>query len=222
MHIDKYLDLKALKTLKEYLEKEVSSKVQSVTIENRELTIVSTPHYLKEVLGFLRDNKKCQFRMLIDICGADYPERKPRFDVVYHLLSLSNNLRLRLKVAVDDGESVASVCDIFPNANWYEREAFDMYGLLFEGHPDLRRILTDYGFEGHPLRKDFPVEGKVEMFYDEEEGRCVYRPTNLKQDFRHFDWDSPWKGMDDPFALAEEDAPNTFSLDEFDAAPEGK
>lgn len=215
MHLDKYTDVAALEKLAVLLNDELGDVIQNAYVANRELNVVTAANTIIDVLTYLRDNRECQFRMLVDICGADYPEREQRFEVVYHMLSLSKNRRVRVKISVGEGESVQSAVGVFPNANWYERETFDMFGVLFENHPDLRRILTDYGFVDFPLRKDFPVEGKMEMFYDEEQKRCVYRPTNLRQDFRHFDWDSPWKGMDKPFGLAEEDNINAFSQDEF-------
>jgi NADH-quinone oxidoreductase subunit C len=147
-----------------------------------------------EVLKALRDDPKCRFEVLIDICGVDYPERADRFDVVYHLLSPRLNQRLRVKIATDETSPVPSVNDVFPAANWYEREAYDLYGIRFIGHPDLRRILTDYGFQGHPLRKDFPLTGYVEVRYDDEKKRVVYEPVKLTQEFRDFDFESPWEG----------------------------
>ncbi len=147
-----------------------------------------------EVLTKLRDDSKCQFEVLIDICGVDYPERAERFEVVYHLLSPRLNQRLRIKISTDETTAVPSVNDVFPAANWYEREAYDLYGIRFTGHPDLRRILTDYGFQGHPLRKDFPLTGYVEVRYDDEKKRVVYEPVKLTQEFRDFDFESPWEG----------------------------
>ncbi|AGK57446.1 NADH dehydrogenase subunit C [Hyphomicrobium denitrificans 1NES1] len=147
-----------------------------------------------EVLKMLRDDSKCRFEVLIDICGVDYPEREARFDVVYHLLSPRLNQRLRVKIATDETSPVPSVNDVFPAANWYEREAYDLYGIRFVGHPDLRRILTDYGFQGHPLRKDFPLTGYVEVRYDDIKKRVVYEPVKLTQEFRDFDFESPWEG----------------------------
>jgi NADH-quinone oxidoreductase subunit C len=146
------------------------------------------------VLSFLRDEPTLQFRQLIDLCGVDYPEREQRFDVVYHLLSLHHNQRLRVTVQTDETVPVPSVTGVFPNANWFEREAWDMYGIFFSDHPDLRRLLTDYGFEGYPLRKDFPLTGYVEMRYDGEQKRVVYEPVKLRQDFRSWDFLSPWEG----------------------------
>ncbi len=159
-----------------------------------ELTITVATDQILEVLKTLRDDSKCQFEILIDLAGVDYPQRARRFDVVYHLLSPRHNLRLRVKIAADEATQVPSVIAVFPNADWYEREAFDMYGILFAGHPDLRRLLTDYGFQGHPLRKDFPLSGYVEVRYDDEKKRVVYEPVKLMQDFRTFDFESPWEG----------------------------
>jgi NADH-quinone oxidoreductase subunit C len=147
------------------------------------------------VLTFLRDDTNCQFKLLMDLCGVDYPEREQRFDVVYNLLSLKQNQRVRVKVATDETTPVPSVTSVYSAAGWFEREAWDLYGIFFSDHPDLRRLLTDYGFEGHPLRKDFPLTGYVEVRYDEEQKRVVYEPVRLTQDFRTFDFMSPWEGM---------------------------
>jgi NADH-quinone oxidoreductase subunit C len=146
------------------------------------------------VLRALRDDASCRFEQLVDICGVDYPEREKRFDLVYHLLSPRKNQRLRIKCEIDDATPVPSVVELYPVANWYEREAYDMYGILFSGHPDLRRILTDYGFQGFPLRKDFPLTGYVEVRYDDAQKRVVYEPVRLTQEFRSFDFLSPWEG----------------------------
>jgi NADH-quinone oxidoreductase subunit C len=159
-----------------------------------ELTLTTDAAKITETLTFLRDDPKCQFVVLIDICGVDYPERAKRFDVVYHLLSPRLNQRIRVKIATDEATPVASVNDIFPAANWYEREAYDMFGIRFTGHPDLRRLLTDYGFQGYPLRKDFPLTGFVEVRYDDDAKRVVYEPVKLNQEFRDFDFESPWEG----------------------------
>ena len=148
------------------------------------------------MLTFLKNDPQCQFVSIIDICGADYPQREKRFDVVYHLLSPRQNKRIRVKVETDEDTPVPSVTGVFPGADWFEREAYDLYGMLFSGHPDLRRLLTDYGFEGHPLRKDFPLTGFVEVRYDDEAKRVVYEPVELKQEFRNFDFMSPWEGTD--------------------------
>jgi NADH-quinone oxidoreductase subunit C len=163
-----------------------------------ELTLTVARGDVLGVLTFLRDDPAWMFKNLIDICGVDYPQRAERFDVVYHLLSVHKNLRVRLKTSTDAGTPVLSAVSVFPGANWFEREAFDMYGILFEGHPDLRRILTDYGFTGHPLRKDFPLTGFVELRYDEEQKRVVYEPVKLPQEFRSFDYLSPWEGSGYP------------------------
>ena len=157
-----------------------------------ELTVTAEASDIIRVLTVLRD--AFAFKTLIDICGADYPARDKRFDVVYHLLSLTKNARIRVKVQVGEGGSVPSAIPVFAGAAWFEREAWDMYGVKFDGHPDLRRLLTDYGFEGHPLRKDFPVTGFVELRYDDDTKRCVYQPVQLVQEFREFDFLSPWEG----------------------------
>jgi NADH-quinone oxidoreductase subunit C len=160
-----------------------------------ELTLRVQTNAIQRVLGFLRDEPNCQFRMLVDLCGVDYPEREQRFEVVYHLLSLKHNQRIRVKVRTDETMPVPSVVGVFGSALWYEREAWDMYGIYFSDHPDLRRILTDYGFDGHPMRKDFPQTGYVEVRYDEEQKRVVYEPVKLRQDWRSFDFLSPWEGQ---------------------------
>jgi NADH-quinone oxidoreductase subunit C len=159
-----------------------------------ELCITVRAAHIVKILTFLRDDKDCQFRQLVDITAVDYPERTKRFEVVYHLLSLTGNLRLRVKVLVEDGEPVPTASGVFKAAGWYERETWDMFGIMFSGHADLRRILTDYGFSGHPLRKDFPLTGHVEVRYSQEEARVVYEPVSLRQDFRTFDYQSPWEG----------------------------
>ena len=161
-----------------------------------ELTLHAEAVSINDVLMFLRDDSECRFVCFIDICGADYPEREKRFDVVYHLLSPYKNQRVRVKVQADENTQVPSAIPSFPAANWYERETFDLYGILFSGHPDLRRILTDYGFSGHPLRKDFPVTGHVEVRYDDEAKRVVYEPVKLVQEMRQFDYLSPWEGTE--------------------------
>jgi NADH-quinone oxidoreductase subunit C len=161
-----------------------------------ELTLHTEANKIVDVLTFLRDDAECRFVCFIDICGVDYPEREKRFDVVYHLLSPYKNHRVRVKVQADEEGAVPSAIEVFPAANWFEREAFDLYGILFSGHPDLRRILTDYGFSGHPLRKDFPVTGHVEVRYDDEAKRVVYEPVKLIQEMRQFDYLSPWEGTE--------------------------
>jgi NADH-quinone oxidoreductase subunit C len=164
-----------------------------------ELTIKVMPFDLISVLTFLRDDPGCEFKVLIDICGADWPAREKRFDVIYHLLSLTRNRRIRVKVETDEATAVPTAVSVFPAAGWYERETFDLYGIVFDGHPDLRRILTDYGFSGHPLRKDFPLTGFVELRYDDDLKRVVYQPVQLVQEYRDFDFISPWEGA--PYIL---------------------
>ncbi len=161
-----------------------------------ELTINVPRERIADVLTRLRDDPVLLFEVLIDICGVDYPARQNRFDVVYHLLSPRKNQRIRVKLETDEEKPVPSVISVFPAANWYEREAYDMFGILFSDHPDLRRILTDYGFEGYPLRKDFPLTGYKEVRYDDEQKRVVYEPVRLTQEFRKFDFESPWEGVD--------------------------
>lgn len=172
----------------------LGDRIVSKTLANGELTVVVEADRIIEVLTRLRDDTACLFEVLVDICGVDYPERARRFDVVYHLLSMRRNERLRVKVEADGETPVPSALAVYPAANWYERETYDMYGILFAGHPDLRRLLTDYGFQGHPLRKDFPVTGYVELRYDDQQKRVVYEPVKLTQEFRKFDFESPWEG----------------------------
>ncbi|MET0599198.1 MAG: NADH-quinone oxidoreductase subunit C [Mesorhizobium sp.] len=174
----------------------LGGRVQTSTIAFGELTIVVEPSDIVATLSLLRDDPECQFVSFIDISGADYPARPRRFDVVYHLLSPRQNRRIRVKVSTDEATPVPSVTGVYPGADWFEREAYDLFGILFSGHPDLRRLLTDYGFEGHPLRKDFPLTGFVEVRYDDEMKRVVYEPVELKQEFRDFDFLSPWEGTD--------------------------
>ncbi len=164
-------------------------------IANGELAIRVARDQIVPALAALRDDPALRFETLIDICGADYPDRAERFEVIYHLLSMRKNLRVRIKVSTDEASPVPSVTPVWPVADWFEREAFDMYGILFSGHPDLRRILTDYGFSGFPLRKDFPLTGYVEVRYDPDQLRVVYEPVKLQQAFRNFDFLSPWEGM---------------------------
>lgn len=181
--------------LGDYIAVALGESVLRTEIALGELMIYIPVHHVERVLGFLRDDKNCQFKMLIDICGADYPQRANRFDVVYNLLSISLNRRCRVKVAISEESAVPSVVNLFPSAAWFEREAYDLYGIFFDGNPDLRRLLTDYGFEGHPFRKDFPLTGYVEVRYDETQKRVVYEPVKLTQEFRSFDFLSPWEGM---------------------------
>ncbi|MEP0235441.1 NADH-quinone oxidoreductase subunit C [Roseibium sp.] len=185
-----------LKELAEHIELALGSSLLSWTVEYGELTLVASTTDILQVVRYLRDNSSCKFINLTDICGVDWPAREKRFDVVYHFLSPVQNQRIRVKIAADEETPIASLTPLFPGAEWFEREAFDMYGILFSGHPDLRRILTDYGFDGHPLRKDFPVTGFVEVRYDDEKKRVVYEPVRLNQEFRNFDFLSPWEGTD--------------------------
>jgi NADH-quinone oxidoreductase subunit C len=161
-----------------------------------ELTVAGDAKRIVEIVTFLRDDPRCQFMCFIDITAIDWPSRAKRFDVVYHLLSPTENQRVRVKVETDETTPVPSIISVFPGADWFERETYDLYGVLFTGHPDMRRILTDYGFEGHPLRKDFPLTGFVEVRYDDEAKRVVYDPVRLAQEFRNFDFLSPWEGTE--------------------------
>jgi NADH-quinone oxidoreductase subunit C len=184
-----------LEDLGDYIAGLIADELEEHRIINDELVLVTRPDSLRKVMRFLRDDSQCLFKILVDVCGVDYPERERRFDVVYNLLSISHNHRIRVKVRVSEDEPVPSVAPLYPTANWFEREVWDLYGVYFSEHPDLRRILTDYGFEGHPLRKDFPLTGHVEVRYDDEQKRVVYEPVRLTQDFRSFDFLSPWEGM---------------------------
>ena len=185
-----------LATLGAHVAAALGPKVLGHEVAFGELTVTVEREAIVDVVTFLRDDAQCRFISIVDVCGVDYPEREQRFDVVYHLLSPHRNQRIRIKLAADDVEPVPSIAGIFPGADWFEREAYDLYGMLFTGHPDLRRILTDYGFDGHPLRKDFPTTGFVEVRYDEERKRVVYEPVKLAQEFRQFDYLSPWEGTD--------------------------
>ena len=185
-----------LQELGEHIASRLGGAVHGVKVEYGELTVEADAAQVVSVLSFLRDDADCGFVCFIDICGVDYPQREKRFDVVYHLLAPYKNRRIRVKVQTDEDTAVPSVISVFPAANWFEREAFDLYGVLFSGHPDLRRILTDYGFSGHPLRKDFPLTGYVEVRWDDEVKRVVYEPVKLVQEFRAFDYLSPWEGPD--------------------------
>lgn len=174
----------------------LGERVLGTKVAYGELTLLARAGSIVEVLTFLRDDLSCRYVNFIDICGVDYPDREQRFDVVYHLLSPHHNKRIRVKVATDEFTPVPSAIGVFPSADWFERETYDLYGVLFSDHPDLRRLLTDYGFEGHPLRKDFPLTGYVEVRYDDEKKRVVYEPVKLVQEFRTFDFLSPWEGPD--------------------------
>ena len=185
-----------LKELAEHIELGLGESLVSWKVEFGELTLTVNAPDILDVVRYLRDNSSCKFVNLTDLCGVDYPSREKRFDVVYHFLSPFQNQRIRVKVATDETTQVASLTPLFPGAEWFEREAYDMYGILFSGHPDLRRILTDYGFDGFPLRKDFPVTGFVEVRYDDEKKRVVYEPVRLNQEMRSFDFLSPWEGTE--------------------------
>ncbi|MGH6855562.1 MAG: NADH-quinone oxidoreductase subunit C [Aestuariivirga sp.] len=188
--------VESLQALGKHIAAKLGAAISGTKIEFGELTVDANAADIVSVLTFLRDDAECGFVCFIDICGADYPEREKRFDVVYHLLAPYKNHRIRVKVQADEETQVPSAVSLFPAANWFERETFDLYGVLFANHPDLRRILTDYGFSGHPLRKDFPLTGHVEVRYDDEAKRVVYEPVKLVQEFRSFDYLSPWEGTD--------------------------
>lgn len=186
----------ALIELSDLIEAAKGGLVTSSAVANGELTLATTPAALLELLKYLKNNGACQFTTLIDICGVDFPAREKRFEVVYHLLSMRQNHRIRVRMPVGEDEFAPSCVELHPSADWFEREVFDMYGVMFSGHPDLRRLLTDYGFRGHPLRKDFPTTGYVEVRYDEEQKRVVYEPVSLVQEYRQFDFMSPWEGAE--------------------------
>ena len=183
-----------LKDLEKLINSELSSKVKSSIIENNELLIETEESELLDVVQFLKSNEKCKFRQLIDIAGVDYPENEKRFELIYLFLSHEHNLRIKLLIKFQINQTIVSLTKIFPSANWMEREVFDMYGIKFKNHPDLRRILTDYGFKGHPLRKDFPLTGFNEVRYSEKEKKVIYEPVKLEQNYRNFDFESPWEG----------------------------
>ncbi|MEQ8433330.1 MAG: NADH-quinone oxidoreductase subunit C [Oceanicaulis sp.] len=184
----------SLQELGEHITAALDEDVKGFEIAVGELTVEIHRDRVVKVMRFLRDDPVCRFTTLVDICGVDWPSRSDRFDVVYHLLSMHHNQRVRVILITDEDTPVASVTDVWPAANWFEREAFDMYGVLFDNHPDLRRILTDYGFHGFPLRKDFPLTGFTQVVYDEEQKRVVYEPVTLVQEYREFDFLSPWEG----------------------------
>ena len=186
--------LENLKKIEKIINSELASKVQQSVIINEELTVEINLNDLVEVVQFLKSNDKCKFRQLIDIAGVDYPEKDKRFQLVYLFLSHENNVRVKILIKFQTNELITSLTKIFPSANWMEREVFDMYGIKFKNHPDLRRILTDYGFKGHPLRKDFPLTGFNEVRYSEKEKKVVYEPVKLEQNYRNFDFESPWEG----------------------------
>jgi NADH-quinone oxidoreductase subunit C len=201
--------MSALEDLGAHIAASMTNAIEGQTLRLGELALDVRADQVASVITFLRDDPRCKFTTMIDICGVDHPEREKRFDVVYHLLSMQLNHRIRIKVETDEDTPVPSIVGVYPCADWFEREAFDMYGILFSNHPDLRRILTDYNFEGFPLRKDFPLTGHVEVRYDPEQQRVVYEPVKLQQGFRTFDFLSPWEGM-------------TLPGDEKPAAPEEK
>ncbi|MBY9067549.1 NADH-quinone oxidoreductase subunit C [Hyphomonas sp. WL0036] len=189
------MDTQALSDLAAHIEGRMPDAVRSWHVKVGELTLLAERDHVLALLRFLRDDQQCNFETLIDICGVDYPERSERFEVVYHLLSMRMNHRIRVRIRTDEETAVPSAVPLWPAANWFEREAFDMYGIQFADHPDLRRILTDYGFEGWPLRKDFPLTGHYEVRYDDLEKRVIYEPVKLAQEYRNFDFLSPWEGM---------------------------
>jgi NADH-quinone oxidoreductase subunit C len=188
----------AIQELGGYIESQLPNDVLRQWTANRELNISVRPEGIVRTLKYLRTDSNCLFEMLVDVCGVDYPDREERFEVVYNLLSLRHNQRVRVKIAVAEDIAVPSVVGVFPSASWFERECWDMFGIFFSGHPDMRRLLTDYGFDGHPFRKDFPLTGYVEVRYDDEERRVVYEPVKLTQAFRSFDFLSPWETMTRP------------------------
>jgi NADH-quinone oxidoreductase subunit C len=185
-----------LETLGKTIADALGASVTNFTIAYHELTVTAQARDIVPVMKFLRDDPRCQFWNFVDVTALDWPGRERRFDVVYHLLSPKQNVRIRVKAETDETTPVPSIIEIFPGAEWFERETYDLYGIVFAGHPDMRRILTDYGFEGHPLRKDFPLTGFVEVRYDDELKRVVYDPVRLAQEFRNFDFLSPWEGTD--------------------------
>lgn len=187
--------IEKLALLAGYIEAGLAGSIIGHVFEQNELVLSGRREDIVKIVSFLRGDGQCDFKQLIDVTAVDYPSRPERFEVVYNLLSMTHNQRIRVKIAASEETLVPSVTQIFSAAGWFEREVWDMYGVMFEGHPDLRRILTDYGFEGHPQRKDFPLTGYVELRYDEELKRVVYEPVKLTQDFRNFDYLSPWEGM---------------------------
>lgn len=183
-----------LKELGEHIAASIENDIHGWRVEHGELTVDARADRIAQVMLFLRDDALTRFLVLIDLTGVDYPQRSKRFDVVYHLLSMHNNTRIRVKAQVAEEETIPTITDVHPCADWFEREVFDMYGIVFSGHPDLRRILTDYNFDGYPLRKDFPLTGHVEVRYDDQQKRVVYEPVKLVQEYRNFDYLSPWEG----------------------------
>ena len=186
--------IKNLESIEKTINAELSSKIKSSSINHAELLVEISENDLIDVVQFLKSNEKCKFRQLIDIAGVDYPEDEKRFELVYLFLSHEHNTRIKLLIKFQLGQTINSIIKIFPSANWMEREVFDMYGIKFKNHPDLRRILTDYGFKGHPLRKDFPLTGFNEVRYSEKDKKVIYEPVKLEQNYRNFDFESPWEG----------------------------
>jgi NADH-quinone oxidoreductase subunit C len=202
-----------LQELAEHAARQLGGALLGTNISYGELTLTVARDAIVEVLNVLARDEKCAFTILIDLCGVDYPNRsEARFEIVYHLLSITRNLRVRVKLITDEATPVPTVIGVHPCANWFEREAFDMYGVLFSDHPDLRRILTDYGFSGYPLRKDFPLTGYVEVRYDETQKRVIYEPVKLVQEFREFDFLSPWEGAPHIMLPGDEKAPTKASV----------
>lgn len=197
----------ALQELGAYIETKRPDCVVSWSVDRGELSVNVAPASLISFVDFLKADRRCRFSTLVDITGVDYPDREARFDVVYHLLSMYQNHRVRLKVSLRETEVLTSITEVHPSANWFEREVFDMFGIIFERHPDLRRILTDYGFRGYPLRKDFPTTGYTEVRYDEAQKRVVYEPVSLVQEYRQFDFMSPWEGAE--YVLPGDEKPET-------------
>ena len=189
-------DVSNLPVIEQRVSELLGDRIVEKHVAYGELTVQVHRETIVDCIKLLHDDSATRFISIVDVCGADYPDRDERFEVVYHLLSPNRNARIRLKVRTDEDTPVPSVTPVFPGADWYERETYDLYGILFSGHPDLRRILTDYGFDGYPLRKDFPTTGYVEVRYDEERKRVVYEPVRLAQEFRKFDYLSPWEGTD--------------------------
>ena len=183
-----------LQKLEKSINSELSSKIKNSSINNNELLLEINDSDLVDTVQFLKSNETCKFKQLIDIAGVDYPENEKRFELVYLLLSHEKNLRIKILIKFQMDQSIISLTKIFPSANWMEREVFDMYGIKFKNHPDLRRILTDYGFKGHPLRKDFPLTGFNEVRYSEKDKKVIYEPVKLEQNYRNFDFESPWEG----------------------------
>ena len=201
----------SLKELEDFLQSKFSDEITSTDISYDQLTVNTNVSSLEQITSFLKLNSVCQFRTLIDITAVDYPEEEYRFQLIYHYLSMHQNIRIRIKIPVKEEEIVPSITSVFPAANWFEREVFDMYGILFGSHPDMRRLLTDYGFKGHPLRKDFPTTGYLEVRYDQEKKKVVYEPVKLNQEYRRFDFVSPWEGIETsiPVDLVDETGAST-------------